>query len=160
MHSTELKSCFPFVISYIVYKTYGCLCLRPRVILTLTPQPVVFEILGSITVVVGIGFNVVVLVVVVLVVVVLVVVVTVVVVVMVVVVEVVEVVVVVVVVVVEVVVVVVVEVVDVVKRFGFIITIFPNTSIVTRESMIGKIKSFHTLRRKLGSLEEDVFYSK
>ena len=134
-------------------------------VLTLTPQPVVFEILGSITVVVGIGFNVVVLVVVVLavvvlVVVVLVVVVTVVVVVMVVVFEVVEVVVVVVVVVVEVVVVVVVEVVDVVKRFGFIITIFPNTSIVTRESMIGKIKSFHTLRRKLGSLEEDAFYSK
>ena len=132
-------------------------------VLTLTPQPVVFEILGSITVVVGIGFNVVVLVVVVLavvvlVVVVLVVVVTVVVVVMVVVVEVVEVVV--VAVVVEVVVVVVVEVVDVVKRFGFIITIFPNTSIVTTESMIGKIKSFHTLRRKLGSLEEDAFYSK
>ena len=137
----------------------------------MTPQPVVLEILGSITVVVDIGFNIVVLVVgagVIGLVVgadvntisgAFVVVVTVVVVVMVVVVEVVEVVVV-VLVVAEVIVVVVVEVVDVVERFGFIITIFPNTSIVTKESMIGKIKSFHTLRRKLGSLEEDVIYSK
>ena len=71
-----------------------------------------------------------------------------------------EVVVVVVVVVVKVVVVVVVEIVVVVEKFGFTLTMFPNTSIVTRESIIGKIKSFHRLRRNLGSLEENIVYIK